>query len=579
MQQIFHIVKRPVGVIALLSVTLNLLLLAPTLFMMQVFDRVLTSHREETLAVLALGTGIALLMSLAFDYLRARMQGITGQLVGELLLPPVVRATIEQDAHAASQPPTNATRDVNLIRQVFSAQGLLALLDAPWLIVYVATITCIHPLLGATAAVSAAIMLGLAVLNDRITRRQIAQLQDSASSAHRFLEHSLGKGETLRSLGMTSAMLERWAARNEVASAALQPTAARSVCMAAGSRLVRQLAQTLMLSLGAYLVITQRATPGIMIAATVIIGRALAPVEQIVGSWRLLAEGGDALRRLGALLAKTEVRCAPMPLPAPTGELGVALASFRLPGSDRLLLEGVSFQLRPGESMAIIGPSAAGKSTLLRLLIGLRQPSTGAVTLDGADIARWPREHLSPWIGYVPQEVDLFAGTVAENIARLGQVDPERVVEAAKRARVHDLILSLPGGYDTELDEGARLLSPGQRQRIALARALYGDVRLLVMDEPNANLDGAGEQALADVMRDLHGKVTVVVVTHRSTLIEHVDQIAVLEGGRIRHKGPREEVLRRMQGRPATVVTLPPRAGGPRESARSDASVTAGLHP
>src|SRR5512139_2807452 len=266
MQHILQLVKRPLRVIAALSVALNLLLLAPAIFTMQVFDRVLVSHREETLAVLALGAGMALIMALVFDYLRARMQGIVGQWVGELLMPPVVRAAMERDTRAAGQAPKDATRDVNLIRQVFSAQGLLAMLDAPWLLVYVVIIACIHPLLGLAAALSASAMLALAFLNDWLTRRRIAELQDSAASAHRFLEHSLGKSETLLSLGMTGAMLERWTARNEAAAGLLRPTSVRSVWMTAGSRLVRQLAQMVMLSLGAYLVITQQGTPGIMIA-------------------------------------------------------------------------------------------------------------------------------------------------------------------------------------------------------------------------------------------------------------------------------------------------------------------------
>jgi ABC-type protease/lipase transport system fused ATPase/permease subunit len=293
-----------------------------------------------------------------------------------------------------------------------------------------------------------------------------------------------------------------------------------------------------------------------MIATTVLLSRALGPVEQIVASWRVLAEGRQAWRRLTSLLGEERPDGLPMALPRPRGELTATNVNLRLPGSEHIVLAGVSLELKAGEALAIIGPSAAGKSSLLRILVGFWKPTTGVVRLDGADLSQWRSESLGPWIGYMPQDVQLFPGTVAENIARLEPADAERVVHAATRARVHDLILSLPQGYDTMLDDAGDALSPGQRQRIALARALYGDVRLLVLDEPNANLDGAGEQALADVLRDLHGHVTVVVVTHRSPLIQHVDKLLVLEAGRVKHHGSRSDVLARMNQPAGTVVPL-----------------------
>ena len=311
--------------------------------------------------------------------------------------------------------------------------------------------------------------------------------------------------------------------------------------------MVRQAVQTMILALGAWLVIHGEATAGIMIATTVLLGRALAPVELVVGSWRVLAEGRAAFRRLAALLAAADAEPERMSLPAPTGRLLAHNLLFRAPNSERLLLASVSLQLDAGEALAIIGPSAAGKSTLMRLLTGIWQPTTGTVRLDQADIAQWPRDELGPHIGYVPQDVELFPGSVAENIARLGHVDSAKVVQAAQRAHVHEMILALPDGYDTMVDPGSALLSPGQRQRLALARALYGDPKLLILDEPNSNLDGAGENALAATLRDLRGQVTVVVVTHRNTLIQHVDKMLVLEAGRTQHYGPAAEVMKAMQ--------------------------------
>jgi PrtD family type I secretion system ABC transporter len=302
-----------------------------------------------------------------------------------------------------------------------------------------------------------------------------------------------------------------------------------------------------MLALGAWLVISGEATAGVMIATTTLLGRALAPVEQIVGSWRVLAEGRAAYGRIADMLNSADATPSRMALPAPRGQLVANNLVFRAPQGERLLVAGVSLQLDPGPSLAIIGASGAGKSTLVRLLTGVWKPNAGAVRLDQADLSQWPREDLGPWLGYVPQDVELFPGTVAENIARLGEVDSAQVVRAAQRAQVHELILSLPEGYDTLIDPQGAVISPGQRQRIALARALYGDPKLVVLDEPNSNLDGAGEQALAETLKALRGQATVVVVTHRSTLIQHVDKILVLDAGKAQHYGAGADVMKAMQ--------------------------------
>jgi ABC-type protease/lipase transport system fused ATPase/permease subunit len=284
-------------------------------------------------------------------------------------------------------------------------------------------------------------------------------------------------------------------------------------------------------------------------------------VELVVGSWRVLAEGRAAFRRLGELLGAADAQPARMALPAPSGQLVAHNLMFRAPQGERMLIAGVSLELNAGESLAIIGPSGAGKSTLARLLTGVWKPTAGVVRLDQADLSQWPREDLGPWLGYVPQDVELFPGTVGENIARLGEVDAAQVVRAAERARVHELILSLPEGYDTMVDPQGALISPGQRQRIALARALYGDPKLLVLDEPNSNLDGAGELALGEALKALKGQVTVVVVTHRSTLVQHMDKMLVLEAGRVQHYGTQAEV-RQAMAQSGRVVAMPRVAAG-----------------
>lgn len=549
MKPLLQLLRRPLLHVAGLSFFVNLLLLVPALFMLQVFDRVLASQSGETLLVLMIGAGVALTLLLALDYLRARLQGVAGNIVAESLSPAVTKIVIAQGARRSGRGTSEGLRDVGALRALFSAQGLLAVFDAPWVVVYVAVIWLAHPMLGVAAAGAALAMLVLALVNDLITRRDIEALQQAATGATRYLEASLLNAEVAQTLGMTDALIARWRYKNAEVTALQQPTANKTVAMAALTRTVRQAVQVLMLGLGAYLVITAEATPGVMIATTTLLGRALAPVEMIVGSWRFLAEGRVAFYRLGKMLDAFEVQSDRMALPSPTGRLVAQNLVFRAPESERLLIAGVSLHLDAGESLAVIGASGAGKSTLIRMLTGLWKPSAGAVRLDQNDLSQWPREEIGPRLGYVPQDVELFPGTVAENIARLGEVDSAKVVKAAQRAQVHELILSLPEGYDTRVDPGGALISPGQRQRIALARALYGDPRLVILDEPNSNLDGDGERALAETLKALRGQATVVVVTHRSSLIQHVDKMLVLDAGKVQHYGLATDVMKAMQAK------------------------------
>jgi PrtD family type I secretion system ABC transporter len=548
MKTLLQLLRRPLLLVAGLSFFVNLLLLVPALFMLQVFDRVLTSQSGETLLVLMIGVGVALALLLALDFLRARLQGVAGQIVAEALSPTVTKIVMARNACGGGhQGSAESLRDIGSLRALFSAQGMLAMFDSPWVLVYVAVIWLAHPMLGMGAAVAAALMLALAVLNDAVTRSEIEALQKAAAGATRYLESSLQNAEVAQTLGMTDALVARWRHKNAQVSALQQPSAIKTVAMAALTRIVRQAVQVAMLALGAYLVISGEASSGVMIATTTLLGRALAPVEQVVASWRSLAEGRAAFQRLSELLSGAEAQPDRMALPSPSGRLVAQNLMFRAPQGERLLLAGVSLQLDAGESLAVIGASGAGKSTLVRLLTGVWKPTAGAVRLDEADLAQWPRESLGPWLGYVPQDVELFPGTVAENIARLGEVDSNEVVRAARRAGVHELILALPNGYDTVIDPRSAVISPGQRQRIALARALYGDPRLVILDEPNANLDAAGEQALADALKALRGQTTVVVVTHRVPLVQQVDKVLVLDAGKVQRYGPAADVIHAMQ--------------------------------
>jgi PrtD family type I secretion system ABC transporter len=537
---------RPLAAVAGFSFAMNLLMLAPALFMLQVFDRVLSSGSKETLVFLLLGVGAALALALGLDYLRSRLQGVVGNLVGDALLPVVARDVLARSARSPDRNNSEALRDVGTVRNLFSAQGLLAVFDAPWALVYIAVIWFAHPALGIAAACAALLMLGLALLNDWLTRRDIEALQRGASKAQRYLESSMANAEVAEAMGMGDSLLARWRQMNTRVQQLQRPTARRSVALAAFTRSTRQAVQVLILAVGAYLVITQAATPGVMVAVTILLGRALAPIEQIVASWKALAEGRAALTRLRALLAALGKQPEPMALPRPVGALEAANLILRTGRGDSLILAGVSLGLAPGKVLAVIGPSGAGKSSLIRVLAGLWAPSAGHVRLDGVDMTQVPREAMGPHLGYVPQDVELFAATVGENIARMGKVNPGRVVAAGRAAGIHDMILALPHGYDTRIEPVGGLLSPGQRQRIALARALYGEPKLLLLDEPNSNLDNAGEEALSQAIEALKGKTTIVMVTHRTNLVKHADKMLVLEAGRVKHYGPKEQVLAAM---------------------------------
>jgi ATP-binding cassette subfamily C exporter for protease/lipase/ATP-binding cassette subfamily C protein EexD len=449
----------------------------------------------------------------------------------------------------------DGVKDVAALRTVFSTQGLIALFDAPWALVYVGVIWAFHPALGVGAAVAAVLMLALAWLNDRVTRRSLEALQKDGRRVSQYVEGSLRNAEVLQALGMTQGLLQRWRAlQNRIATA--QTSASRSsVAFTATSKTLRQAIQILMMALGAWLVLSQQASAGVMVATTVLLGRAVQPVEQLVASWRMLIDARAAYRRLLELSKDFEKEEPRLAMPRPEGRVAVESMSYRVRGSDTPILAGIALSLAPGEALAIIGPSAAGKSTLARLLTGVWTPSAGSVRLDGADVSYWPREELGPWIGYVPQDVELFDGSVADNIARLGKVESEAVVAAARRANAHEMILTLPQGYDTQVGEHGSRLSPGQRQRVALARALYGDPRLVVLDEPNSNLDGAGEIALAQALSALRKEgVTSVVVTHRPSLIAHVDKILVLASGRVQQFGPAAQVMKAMQQQAQALV-------------------------
>jgi len=543
---------------ALASLVLNLMLLMPALYMLQVFDRVFASRSLETLAMLSLALALALVLAGAMDVARSRALGWAGQALARRLAPQALHASLQRAAQPGRSREGDTLRDVGALRAFLAGQGVQALFDAPWVPLHLLVIGLMHPLLGVAATIGALALFGLALLTHHLTSEHTQAAQRETRAAQRHAQSLLRHADAMIGMGMGGSAVRGWEQRHAQALATQQGLGTRMAVLGALARIARQALQAGLLGLGAWLVIAQHASPGIMVAATVLLGRALQPVELLIAGWKTLVEARAAWQRLEA-----PGTVAPQParvmLPAPQGRLEVERVVFGLVAQRPPLIKGVGFSLEPGESLGLIGPSASGKSTLLRLLLGLWQPQGGAVRLDGADIAQWDRDALGAHVGYLPQDVELFAGTVAENIARLGEVDDARVVEAARLAHAHEMILRLPQGYDTPVGEAGAALSGGQRQRIALARALHGTPRLVVLDEPNAHLDADGEAALAAALRELKQRgCTVVVVTHRPALVSQFDKLGVLKDGVLEAFGAPSAVG-------ATVRAVPARP--PREAA------------
>jgi PrtD family type I secretion system ABC transporter len=541
------------------SLLLNIALLAPAIYMMQVFDRVFTSNSVETLVMLSIVTLLFLALSYFLDSVRARTLAWAGRSIERALSPFAVRNALELSGPGSAD--TDALRDIGQLRTFLSGPGVLALFDAPWLPLYLLLIALMHPTLGAIATVGALFLVALGVATDRMTRRRAEEALRRSRATTRLAEKFARNAEVVVGMGMSDAVVSRWSAQHDKLLQAQQQHNHIATALSALARAARQVLQAAMLGIGAWLVVDMQATAGVMIAATILLSRALQPVEHLISGWRSLLDARGAWHRLGERTANTSARNQ-VALPAPVGRIDVERLSYTFAASKPPVIRNLNFSLRAGESLGIVGASASGKTTLIRLLLGIWRPQTGAVRLDGADIAHWERTALGAHVGYVPQDVELFAGTVAENIARLNANaaagTSEAIVRAAQLAHAHEMILQLPEGYDTQIGEGGAVLSGGQRQRIALARALFGEPRLVVLDEPNAHLDIAGEAALLAAIADLKARaVTIVMVTHSPALMAPLDKLLLLKNGSLELFGPAPAVLARLgAGSPSRVVAF-----------------------
>jgi ATP-binding cassette subfamily C protein/ATP-binding cassette subfamily C protein EexD len=547
----------------LFSGVVNVLQLTVSLYMMQVFDRVLSTRSLDTLYYLTAIAVFALLVMAALDGLRGQvMQRIAGWIEGKTAPEAFIRAIESQLRNRPYR--MEALRDLAVCRGWLGSPAALTVFDVPWVPVFLAVIFLLHPALGAIATGGAVLLFLLTLANEWATGALVRQASTGAMASQRRAESMVRNAEVIDSMGMGPAVLQRW---REGLSASLPPqerAADRAAFLLSMTRFFRLAIQVAVLGYGAFLVLEQQLTAGACIAASIIMGRALAPVEQMIGGWKQLVQARQSYRRLLGFLALPRLRPPGMALPAPTGRLAVERVTFGFPGQPVAIIKGVSFALSAGESLAVIGPSAAGKTTLIRLLIGTLQPTAGTVRLDGADVFTWMREDFGRYVGYLPQDVELFDGTVLRNIARMTDAEPERVFEAARLAGCHEMILRLPQGYDTEIGDGGQHLSGGQRQLIGLARAMFGSPKFVVLDEPNSNLDGDAEQALIRGLEELKRRgTTVVLVSHRPTLVQGVDKVLLLRDGAVEAFGPRAEVLKRLmqqQNRPPEVAQ--PRAEG-----------------
>lgn len=526
------------------SFFINALMLVPSIYMMQVYDRVLNSRNVMTLVMITLITlGLYLLLGLV-EWVRSQLLIRAGIELDNQLRDRVFTASYVATLKGAGGNPSQALADLNNLRQFLTGNGLFAFFDAPWAPIFLIVITLLHPMLGLISLIGGLLLVFLTYLTERVTHAPLSESNKVAIQASNYAGNNLRNAEVIEAMGMIANLRQRWTTRHQRSLALQQLASNRAGSISAATRFVRIALQSLILGAGALLVIEGKMSGGGMIAASILMGRALAPVEQAIGAWKGFASVRSAYERLNMLLDAMPATEERMSLPRPKGELRVENAVAGAPSSQMPIIRDVSFALSPGEVLGVIGPSASGKSTLARLLIGIWPCASGKVRLDGVDIASWDKLEAGPWLGYLPQDVELLEGSIAENIARFAEVDSERVVQAAERAGVHEMILRFPQGYDTQIGPGGGFLSGGQRQRIALARAIYDSPSLIVLDEPNSNLDESGEAALIKTVNDLKaGGSAIVIVTHRTSILAAVDKLLLLRDGSVQLFGPRNDVL------------------------------------
>jgi len=534
-----------------------LMLVAP-IYMLQIYNRVLVSRSVDTLLVLTLIVGVSILVLGALDVSRSYVMARIGAWLDQKLGPTILTTGISASVKAGARPSVQGLRDLSTVRSFLSSPTILAFFDAPWTPLFIIVVFMLHWVLGVLALGGAIVLFAIAVANELSTRSDFA---DAGSMSIRDLqkaEITVRNADVVEAMGMLPALVRRWHQSRDVTDeTSMRATNTASIYMGL-SKIMRLGLQIGVLGVGAYLAINNQLTPGAMIAASILTTRALAPVEQVIGGWRQATQARSAYQRLTEQLSQMPEIPDTMPLPRPMGDISAEAATFFFPAAAEPTVRDITFSIEAGECLGVIGPSAAGKTTLARMIVGNLAPRHGHIRLDGAEISQWRSTDRGRYIGYLPQGVELFDGTVRENIARMLEGDSEGVTKASMVSGVHEMILRLPDGYETDIGPGGATLSGGQRQRIGLARAMYGEPSLIVLDEPNANLDEAGQAALVDTIKSVKERgATLVLVTHSAAMLRQADKLLILAEGRVKQFGPRDAVL-------ASIGAIPQRMTTPR---------------
>lgn len=531
------------------SMVINLLMLAPSIYMLQVYDRVVPTGNQATLVMLTLIVFVLFLTMSALEWVRSQILIRVSARLETQLNQRALTASYMLSLHSGGQrASTQAIDDLSGLRQFLTGSGLFAFFDAPWMPIYIALMFVFHPWYGWFSVITAVILIIVAFANERFTANTLSEANKLAMFGRAQVTANLRNAEVVHAMGMMNNLSERWLSNADQVLLLQSIASSRAGLIGVISKVARLTSQSMILGLGAYLVIEREITPGLMIAGSILLGRALAPIDMMIANWRGFVSARGQYQRLRDILLKIPAPPLRMELPAPQGAIQFDAAQITPPGAKAPVLKGVSLTIEQGDLLGVIGASGSGKSTFARALLGIWPAMSGKVRLDGADVSDWDRERLGPFLGYLPQDIELFDGTVSENIARFGKVDPNKVVDAARMAGVHELILQLPEGYDTLMGSSGGMLSGGQRQRIALARALYGNPVVVVLDEPNSNLDEKGEAALANALQQLKQKgTTVILVSHRQNILAKVDKLLVLNEGQLVVYGPRDQVISYLQ--------------------------------
>jgi ATP-binding cassette, subfamily C, type I secretion system permease/ATPase len=546
----------PAGIFSLF---INMLALVSPLYMLQVYDRVLSSRNLMTLLFLTIIAVFLCLVYGSLEGLRSRVLVRGGARFENVLRTPLFETTFaamlgRKSGTVEAQP----FRDADMVREFVTGSAMLAFFDLPWVPLFIAASFLLHPIFGWLAIGSGILTLIFTIINEYSTKKLLHRATQASISAHADVSATLRNSEVMRAMGMTPGLKDRWAERRDEQIVWQAVASDRGSALMAGLKSFRQIVQVLILGVGGYLCLEGELSAGGIVAASIIVGRALAPIELAVSQWKVFQGARGAWGRLQDLFRQIPQNQLRMPLPAPKGDIRVEQIVAAAPGERTPILRGVSFQIEKGDALAVIGPSAAGKSSLIRVLLGVWPAHAGTVRFDGFEVNHWNPNDLGPHIGYLPQDVELFAGTVAQNIARFREAEHGDVISAAELAGVHEMVQHMPNGYDTQIGEGGHALSGGQRQRVGLARALFGKPAIVVLDEPNANLDSTGESALVAAVRYLkQAGSTVIFVTHKTNMLTLADKVLLMEQGAVRLYGERDEVLAKIFGGPKVVPSQP----------------------